>query len=738
MRVFIRQSLKCGRCTKIWAWFLISQFLFFPGALKATVATDVEYCNWAVLMSSGEVVRQSCPPGLDSAKIKNYFESQPGVRLASPVVYYQASLLPNDPGYEYQKSYLERIKAPLVWGKLEPAVLRPIIAVLDSGVDIDNPDLYDNIWYNTWEVPDDFIDNDGNGFTDDRYGWDFITGTPDPRPKFEDGWIEVAMQHGTVVAGVAAAVGNNGQGVAGVAWGAQIMPLRVLNAKGVGDTVTVARAINYAVQNNADIINLSFVGRLSDPILEDAIKRAFAGGVLIVAASGNEQGVGVNLNQQPQYPVCDDGFNGENQVIGVAAVDDNDKLASFSNYGSRCIDASAPGVRIFSTQWQDDTDAKFANSYGGWWSGTSVAAPMVSGALAILKSVFPRLSPSQLRDVIIASGDLIDSQNMNLSGQVGRRINLDEAFKLASTLISSRKSPLVVVPASAAPSTVELLDISSEQITSWLAYHPRFVGGVNLAVGDVNGDDMSEIITGARLGGGPHIKIFNQQGVVLSQFMAFPEAFHGGVTVAAGDINSDKKDEIIVGVGTGGVSTVRIFDAVGNLLRQFVPYDINYTSGVNVAAGDVDRDGLVDIVVAPQSGKRPIRVFDRFGRLQYEFTPYPFAFRGGVNVTVGDADGNGTLDILTAPGAGGGPQVRIFNERGKVINQFFAYAPSFRGGVNLAVGDVDGDGVSEIVTTPGAGGGPHIRVFNLKGEVKTQFFLPMAKFLGGLTVAVFH
>ena len=707
---------------EILAIFLIGQFLVFPAVLSA--AEDSKNCDWAVLMTTGEVSRQPCPTGLEDELVKNYFESLPGVKLASPVVYYHPSLVPDDPGYGYQKNYLEAIKAPQVWDQLDSATLRPIIAILDSGVDIDNTDLKNNIWFNPWEVAGDNVDNDRNGFVDDKYGWDFVARNSDPKPKFDEGWTEVAMQHGTVVAGVAAAVGNNRVGVTGVAWAARIMPLRVLNGQGIGDTVTVAQAINYAVQNGADIINLSFVGHLSDPVLQDAIKRAFASGVLIVAASGNEQGAGVNLNLQPQYPVCDDGPNGENQVIGVAAIDESDRIAEFSNFGYRCIDVAAPGVKIFSTQLQVAGDSQFKDAYGGWWSGTSVAAPLVSGALAVLKSVFPRLSPSQLRDLVIASGDQIDNQNPYLAGQVGRRLNLQQAFTLASGLKSAQKSPLVIAPASAYSPLVETFDISGEQITSFMAYHPSF-----------NGDGKPEIITGARTGGGPHIKILNQQGETLSQFMAFPEAFHGGVTVAAGDINADKKDEVIVGVGSGGVPTVRIFDELGNLQRQFTPYDIAYTGGVNVAAGDVDRDGLVDIVVAPQTGKLPVRVFDRFGRLQYQFEAYPFTFRGGINVAVGDIDGNGSLDILTAPGAGGGPQVRVFNERGKVITQFFAYAKTFRGGAYVAVGDIDGDGSQDIITTPGAGGSPHVRVFNNKGEVKAQFFLPRPNFYGGLTVA---
>ncbi|MFH1111507.1 MAG: S8 family serine peptidase [Patescibacteria group bacterium] len=652
--------------------------------------------------------------------------------------YVQLALVPNDPGYDYQMNYLEKIKAPQVWEKVQTTSLRPVIAILDSGVDVDNPDLQGNIWFNAWEVPGDKQDNDRNGYIDDQYGWDFINNVPDPRPKFEDGWTEIAMQHGTVVAGVAAAVGNNAQGVAGISWSSRIMPLRVLDAKGVGNTVIVARAINYAVDNGADIINLSFVGPFSDPILEEAIRHAYQVGVLVVAASGTEQSLGINLNKQPQYPVCDDGFNGENQVIGVAAVDGNDKLADFSNYGSRCIDISAPGVKIFSTQFKDSSHKEFNDAYGGWWNGTSVAAPMVSGALALLKAAFPKYSPSQLRDIIIASGDQIDFYNPSTVGQIGRRLNLEGAFKLAGDIKFAKKNPIVVAPASGAKAEVQVFDISGEKITSFLAYHPRFVGGINVAVGDVDGDGQADIVTAPRLGGGPHLKIFSQRGELASQFMAFPEVFHGGISIALGDFNDDKKDEIVVGTGKGGVPVVRIFSFGGELIYQFSPYDNLYLGGVKVAAGDVDGNGIPEIIVTPQTGSLPVRVFDKYGRLRSEFKAYPTGFKGGVNVTVGDVDGNGIQDIVSIPGQGGGPQVRVFNWQGKALNQFFVFDRKFRGGVNVAVGDVDGDGNNEIVTTPASAGGPHLRVFTYTGEVRSNFFIQPENFRGGLTVAVFR
>lgn len=706
--------------------------------LKSTISTNQELCDLAVVWPSDQVSRVRCTERLSKSEIVGYLKSQ-SVKAVAPVRSYKISLIPNDPNYKFQKPYLEQIRAPIAWDKLSNSALRPVIAVLDSGVDIDNPDLKNNIWFNPWEVPGDGIDNDGNGYVDDQYGWDFINNTPDPRPKFDSGWTEVAMQHGTIVAGVASAVGNNGEGVAGIAWNSKIMPIRVLNGKGVGDTVTVAKGIMYAIQNRADIINLSFVGSLSDPLLEDAIDRAYRAGILVVAAAGNEQQIGVDMAKQPQYPVCDDGLNGENEVIGVAAVDEYDKLADFSNYGSRCIDLSAPGTHIYNTQFVDLTKKQFTPPYGGYWSGTSVAAPMVSGALALLKAAYPRLSSSQVRDVLIASGDSIDLLNPNFVGKLGRRINLKSAMELAGNVKFSNKNPLVIAPQSGAQAEVVVYDFAGDLVQKFLAYNPKFTKGINVSVGDIDGNGQIEIITAPRAGGGPHIKIFSQRGELEFQFMAFNEKFIGGVSLTMADFTADSKDEIVVGTGKGASNLVRIFDGQGIMRYQFVPYELSYTGGINLAAGDVDNDGQPEVIVSPQGSARlPVRVFDKFGHKKAEFYPYPGVFRGGVNLAVGDANGDDKLDILTAPGAGGGPQVKVFTYKGKLVKQFLAYAKNFRGGVNLAVGDIDGDNANEIITTPGAGGGPHLRVFTTTSEVKSQFFIEPIDFKGGLSLAVFR
>jgi len=182
------------------------------------------------------------------------------------------ALIPND-RYYYRQWYLEKIKAPAAWERTSQAP-EIILAIIDSGVQTNHPDLEENIWQNSDEIPDNGIDDDRNGFIDDVNGWDFVHNDADPSPDFSTNWSEGGLSHGTIVAGIAAAQGNNGEGITGVSWQSQIMPLKVLADDGTGSIREVIRAIDYAINNGADIINFSFVGFGYSSALEEAITRA--------------------------------------------------------------------------------------------------------------------------------------------------------------------------------------------------------------------------------------------------------------------------------------------------------------------------------------------------------------------------------------------------------------------------------------------------------------------------------
>lgn len=248
-----------------------------------------------------------------------------------------------------------------------------VVAVIDTGVDYTHKDLADNIWVNEGEIPGNGIDDDGNGYVDDVYGVDFVDGDSDPMDEHG---------HGTHVAGIIAMTPGNGGGV-GVAYGAKIMCVRAGQTNGSFASSDIAKAIKYAADNGADVINMSFGGRGRSYLVESALQDAFPSCVL-VAAAGND-GLPTNDAFGAGYLLTEDIYPaGYKYVLGVMATDNNKSLASFSNWdfaeGSSCeYEMAAPGVNIYSTLP--------GNRYA-CWSGTSMATPNVAAAVAILRSKY--------------------------------------------------------------------------------------------------------------------------------------------------------------------------------------------------------------------------------------------------------------------------------------------------------------------------------------------------------------
>ena len=257
-----------------------------------------------------------------------------------------------------------------------------VIGVIDTGVDYTHPDLQNNIWTNPGEIPDNGIDDDGNGFIDDYYGYDFVNDDGDP---FDDDEIG----HGTLVAGIIAAEGNNGIGVTGVNWDAQIVGIKFLDEFGFGSTFDAIQAIEYSILIGADVTNNSWGGGEFSQGLLDAIAAAGEAGQLFVAAAGNS---GLDTDIFPEFPAAYDLDN----IISVAATNDNDELASFSSFGANSVDIGAPGEDILSTIPGDNYDA---------FSGTSFAAPHVTGVASLLLSESSDLSADELKERILATVD---------------------------------------------------------------------------------------------------------------------------------------------------------------------------------------------------------------------------------------------------------------------------------------------------------------------------------------------
>jgi hypothetical protein len=266
------------------------------------------------------------------------------------------------------------------------------------------------------------------------------------------------------------------------------------------------------------------------------------------------------------------------------------------------------------------------------------------------------------------------------------------------------------------------------------AYDPHFLGGVRVAVGDVNGDGVPDIICAPGPGGGPDIRVFSgADGSLLEEFFAYDPHFNAGVFVAAADLTVSGRDAIITGPDFSGGPDVRVFFA-GNVSgkpdMEFMAYDPHFLGGVRAAAGDLNGDGVPDIVCAPGIFSGPdIRIFSPIiGNPQIgEFLAYDPRYFGGVFVSVGDVNGDGHADLITGANGHGGPEVRAFNgltvtgnPTPAILSDFFAYDPLFSGGARVAVVDVTGDGVADIITGAGPGGGPHVRAFDASTSAQLQ------------------
>ncbi len=656
--------------------------------------------------------------------------------FAGPVF---AIITPNDSYYSNQW-YLAKIKADSAWSKISesPDI---VIAVIDSGVDIKHPDLVNNIWTNSKEIPNNGIDDDKNGFIDDYQGWDFVNNVSDPEPKFSKDWTEAGISHGTMVAGIIGAQGNNNQGVAGVTWKARIMPLKVINDKGEGKISDVIRAIDYAVNNGADIINLSFVNFTYNQAMQEAIYRAHSAGILIVAAAGNEQanGTAYNIDKTPIYPACYDGqLIGENMVIGVVATDALDQKAGFSSYGFRCVDIAAPGISFFNTVVPGADRSNSNKYYDGYWSGTSMAAPLVSGALALIEQANPELSPREVVNILFASTDNISLLNPNYLGQLGNgRLNIDRAIEMAKAELYSHIGRLLISPINGAKE-IKISGTNGDLVSSFKG--TENIKSASIAAGDINGDGVDEIVLGLAAGQEPQVLILNNKGKTLKKFLAYDKKWRGGVNLTVSDIDNDGQAEIITAPASSGAPQIKIFDENGKLKKQFFAYDKKLKMGLNLSAAYLNEYGEMRIAVAPGAGFEPqVKIFSLDGELFNSFYPYEKKFRGGVKVVVANLDGrknhNGP-EIIVAPGAGRDPQIKIYDNSLNLKKQFLAYKKNWQGGVNISAGDINNDGLAEIVLGAYSGAAPHVRIFDGEANLLESFYAWPESFKGGLNLAI--
>ncbi len=251
-----------------------------------------------------------------------------------------------------------------------------------------------------------------------------------------------------------------------------------------------------------------------------------------------------------------------------------------------------------------------------------------------------------------------------------------------------------------------------------------FGGGTNIATGNIDSDSDLEIVTGAAKGGGPLVKVLEKDGTIKNAWYAYSDTFRGGVDVATGDIDKDGKVEIITAAGSGGGPHIKIFKSDGVLLKEFLAYDGRFRGGVFISSTDWDNDGVADIITGPGAGGGPhVKVFSgsNLGVIK-EFLAYDSKFYGGIDVAGITKVGSGFAGIVTAPQAGGGPHIKIFDSNVFVVKEFFAYDGMFNLGARISVGNFGSNNSGlRLAVVPATGGGPHLKTFSISdGSLQTS------------------
>ncbi|WP_428267305.1 S8 family serine peptidase [Haliangium sp.] len=358
-------------------------------------------------LGNGRLAKLDLHTGMRVEEALVRLQNHPGVEYAEPNYIVHADLTPNDPDFG-QLYGMAKISAPDAWDTTVGSQ-DVVVGIIDTGISYGHEDLAANVFVNPGEIAGNGVDDDGNGFIDDVHGINAITGTGDPDDDND---------HGSHVAGTIGGVGDNGIGVVGVNWQVSLMGLKFLSASGSGSTADAITCIDYAVDMrnrgvNLRVLSNSWGGGGFSQALEDAISAANDAGILFVAAAGNSA---TDNDVSPHFPSSYEVDN----VLAVASTDSGDNLSSFSCFGTTSVDLGAPGSSILSTIP--------GNSYATF-SGTSMATPHVSGAAALVLSINDTLSVTELKTLLMDSGDPIAALNgITVSGN---RLNVARAIEQA-------------------------------------------------------------------------------------------------------------------------------------------------------------------------------------------------------------------------------------------------------------------------------------------------------------------
>jgi subtilisin family serine protease len=435
--------------------------------------------------------RVALPKGASVEEAIKFYQGSPGVVSAQPNYVYRIDNAPNDA--RFAELYgMTKIGAPAAWD-LSTGSASVVVAVIDTGVRYTHEDLAANVWTNPGEIAANGIDDDGDGFVDDVHGWDFDHNDADPDD--DNG-------HGTHCAGTIGAAGNNGLGVAGVNWNVRLLAVKTHDSAGNSTSAKVIAAFNYVTMLKARGVNVRVTSNswggapeapAFDQALLDAIAAAGALDILNVFAAGNSN---TDTDAQPFYPASYKTAN----LVAVAASDQNDGRASFSNYGATSVDLAAPGVSILST-----SSANAPNNYVAL-SGTSMAAPHVAGAAALLAAYRPSLSAASLKATLLGTVD----QLAQWSGRTlaSGRLNVGRALQTPTACSYQLSADKISAPSSGydgafGVTTQANCDWAAKSDAPWITItavtQPSGSGFVNFSVAPTDATTRTGTITAAGL-----------------------------------------------------------------------------------------------------------------------------------------------------------------------------------------------------------------------------------------------
>ena len=610
----------------------------------------------------------------------------------------------------------EMIKAPEVWQKGYTGK-GIVVAIVDTGVDYTHPDLNSNIWRNQGEIAGDGIDNDGNGRIDDVFGWDFVDNDNDPTDLHG---------HGTHISGVIAAE-KNSFGITGVAYDAQIMPVRVLDEKGGGRSSNVAAGIRYAASQGADIINVSLGTNSSSRAIEDAIRYATSLGSFVVMAAGNDG------DSEPDFPAK----YATHWGIAVGAVDSNGEVADFSNQAGDTPLAyvAAPGVSIYSTIADDGRDYSYK-------SGTSMATPYVAGVAALIKEANPELTGVEMRQILTSqTGFTFNTGYDNLLIDSNHALTSKDRTYVGDFNGDGSDELLVLTPDFGNRQTAYHVERDSQGLfVQKSEYNGSFKNSPytlsdndRVEVGDFDGNGTDELMVFGTNYRGINVAyqvessrdgLFTYRTGYEQKFLNSHHPLSANDRTYVGDFNGDGADEMVIFSSYNG-NKAMAYHVEQNDQGQFVqvgryngalkgsPHRLRSSDRVEV--GDFDGDGAEELMVF-SFNNRGIGVAyhaqtNSRGLLSYQqgydhsiHSSYPL--RRDDRTYVGDFNGDGADELLVFTSHYSGREIAYHLERnsqgefvrlGAYANYFHDSDYLLHRNDHVSVDDFDGDGADELL-----------------------------------------